>query len=153
MKKIYLLLFSLIAIYSCDKTSSAYYKVYDNFESNRWQKADTKKFAFSITDDAAYDVALKFSHVYDYQFDSVPMTVLIVGPDGKEEKFPIDLKIKDASGKELAECAGDICDLNYKIKSNINLPKGDYKVTVSHDFNGPYLPNILGIGLDVKHAK
>ncbi|WP_309641233.1 hypothetical protein [Flavobacterium sp.] len=154
MKKIYLLLFSLLfTFYSCDKTSSAYYKVYDNFESNRWQKPDKKEFAFSITDEAAYDVTLKFSHVSDYQFDSVPMLVLIVDPDGKEEKFPIDLKIKDASGKQLAECAGDVCDLNYNIKKNVNLPKGDYKVTVSHNFNGPYLPNILGIGLDVKQSK
>ena len=141
MKKIYLLLFSLLcACYSCNNIGSAYYNVYDEFE-------------FSIPDDSAYDMTLKLSHVYDYQFDNIPLQIIIVDPDGKQEEFPIDLKIKDASGNEIGECAGDVCDLNYTIKKNSNLLKGDYKVTVSHNFNGPYLPNILGIGLDIKRSK
>ncbi len=153
MKKLYVLLFSLLfAFYCCNQISSTYYKVYDDFESNQWQQADKKEFSFSISEGAAYDVTLKLSHVYEYQFDTVPMQILIVDPNGKREEFPIDLKIKDSSGNEIGECAGDVCDLKYTIKKNSNLPQGDYKVTVSHHFKGPYLPNILGIGLDIKRS-
>ena len=100
-----------------------------------------------------YDLTFRFSHVYDYQFDSVPIAFSIENPKGEKENFNIDLAIKDSSGKQLAECAGDVCDLKFKIKEKIKLTKGTYKVTVSQSFNGPYLPNVIGIGLDVNDVK
>ena len=52
-------------------------------------------------------------------------------PHGREEKIPFDVKIKDASGKQIAECAGDICDLKQKIKEHVTFVKGNYKVTIN----------------------
>lgn len=143
----------IILLFSC-KDASVYSKFDDGFTNNRWQKTDQKTYEFAITDEAPlYDIVLKFSHVYDYQFGQVPIAVEITDPSGKKEKFTIDLKIKDNSGKELGDCAGDICDLKFNLKDKIKLTKGSYIVTVSNSFNGPYLPNVLGVGLNVEIAK
>ena len=151
--KITLLFAALTLFVSCDK--SKLFSQFDTFgEDNRWQKSDAKVYEFTIDDDSQlYDLTFRFSHVYDYQFDSVPIAFSIENPKGEKENFNIDLAIKDSSGKQLAECAGDVCDLKFKIKEKMKLTKGTYKVTVSQSFNGPYLPNVIGIGLDVNGVK
>ena len=151
--KITLLFAALTLFVSCDK--SKLFSQFDTFgESNRWQKSDVKVYEFAVDDDSqSYDLSFRFSHVYDYQFDSVPINFTIENPNGEKENFSIDLAIKDSSGKEIAECAGDVCDLKFKMKEKIKLTKGNYKVTISQNFNGPYLPNVIGIGLDVNSVK
>ena len=154
MKTKTLLLLSLFTILiSCSKQNQ--FSQFDTFgEENRWQKADAKTFEFDITDDTQlHNIVFRFSHVYGYQFASIPLNVVIESPDGKKEELKIDVPIKDDSGKDLGECAGDICDLNYKIEEKIKLQKGNYKITFSHSFEGPYLPNVIGIGLNVESVK
>ncbi|MCF6129363.1 gliding motility lipoprotein GldH [Flavobacterium sp. AS60] len=164
MKTKILLLLSLFTILiSCSKHNE-YSEFVDFGRENRWQKADAKTFEFDISDakvfnvdvtddNQLYTMTLLFSHVYDYQFASIPINFSIENPSGETEKFSVDLAIKDSNGKELGECAGDICDLNYIIKEKTKLQKGIYKVTISHSFEGPYLPNVLGVGLSVEAVK
>jgi hypothetical protein len=75
----------------------------------------------------------------------VPINISIQNPSGETEQFSVDLKIKDASGKELGDCAGDICDLSQMIKNKIKLQKGSYIVSINTNFEGSYLPNVLGL--------
>ncbi len=132
-------------------TNPNYIASFSNFPKiTAGYKSVVKNYEFNIEDDTkAYDVTFEFSHVYDYQFDSVPIIFSIENPEGIKENFTIDLAIKDAVGKQLAECSGDICDLDFKIKEKAKLIKGKYKVTVANGFKGPYLPNVIGIGLKV----
>lgn len=150
-----MLLFSLFTVLTSCNDASLYSKFYDDFPSNRWATNHAKEFEFTIPEDSkSYDVFIKFSHVYDYQFESVPMKITIIDPTGKEEKCAIDLVLKDASGKDLADCSGDVCDLELKIKEKATLTKGNYKIIISHTFKqGPYLPNVLGVGLNVVKAQ
>ncbi len=154
MKTKTLLLLSFLTIFiSC---SNHQYSEFTTFgEENHWQKTDVKTFTFDITDDSQlYNLSFKFSHVYDYQFASVPIQFEIESPDGKTEKLAVDLAIKDSTGKQLADCSGDVCDLTYKIKENTKLHKGKYTIKVSHNFQGfPYLPNVIGIGINVDSVK
>ncbi|MES2746883.1 MAG: hypothetical protein V4648_00800 [Bacteroidota bacterium] len=153
MKNIVLLLGLFFLIVSCNKLE-VYNQFDDGFDENRWQQKDAKTYEFSIDDESKlYNITFRFSHVYDYQFNSIPMHFTIINPSGEEVKKEIDLQIKDASGKELAECSGDFCDLNYKVEEKVKLQKGTYKVIVSHSFEGPYLPNVLGVGLKVEEDK
>lgn len=154
MKKNILLLFGLLSVViSCNKLE-VYNQFDDGFAENRWQAKDAKTYDFTIDDDTKlYNITFRFSHVYDYQFNSIPINFTIINPNGETQNKQIDLQIKDASGKELAECSGDFCDLNYKLEEKIKLQKGNYKVIVSHSFNGPYLPNVLGVGLKVEEDK
>ena len=146
----FLAVFSLFI--SC---SDNHYRQFDILpEDRRWQASDKKVYEFDITDATQlYTINFQFSHVYGYQFASIPLNVSIENPDGKTENLAIDLKIADSSGKQLADCAGDICDLYYKIKEETKLEKGHYKITISHSFKGPYLPNVIGLGLEVKNSK
>lgn len=153
MKTKLLFLFFLASLLtSC---SNNHFRQFDVLpEDHRWQLSDKKLYEFEIDDEfQLYNVVLQFSHVYDYQFTSVPLYITIESPDGKTEELNIDLKIKDDSGKELAECAGDVCDLYYKIMEKTKLQKGSYKISISQSFKGPYLPNVIGIGLKVENVK
>lgn len=123
-------------------------------ENHRWGASDKKIYEFDIEDEnQLYNIVFQFSHVYEYQFTSISLIAYIDSPDGKTEELMIDIPIKDDSGKDLGECAGDVCDLKYIIKEKIKLQKGSYKVTISHSFEGLYLPNVIGIGLNVENVK
>lgn len=135
---------------SCDK-NSVYSKLDKNFESNRWQSDDVKTFEFTLEEASkTYNLELQFTHIYDYQYESVPLDIQLTHPDGKVETIPFTLKIKDASGKQLADCTGDMCDLFVPLKENITLNKGTYKLSVAQSFQKPYLPNVLALGVTVK---
>lgn len=147
-----ILLFCL-SLFSC-KDDSIFDKMDKNFKSNQWEKSEIKTYEFSIDDEKQWhDITLKFAHVYDYQFASIPLKIVIKNPSGIDESITLDLKIKDANGNELADCGGDICDLKQIIKKKVKLKKGNYTILISHDFKGPYLPNVLGVGVKVSVAK
>src|SRR4051812_8770884 len=110
MRKIVLIFVVSLLALSCNNLS-VYDKSYD-FDKNQWQKNDVKTFDFTIDkDDQPCDVVFTLSHVYDYQFDAVPLTIIWTKPDGTTKTTLIDLRIKDENGKELGDCAGDICDI------------------------------------------
>lgn len=151
--KFILSIFTIFLLISCAKSS-----VFNQFdelpENHQWKQSDVKKYEFTIDDDSKlYDFKFIFSNVYDYEFASVPIDFIIENPFGKREKFSIDLMIKDASGKQVADCAGDICDVTFKIKEAVKLSKGTYKISISNSFKGPYLPNVIGLGLTVEKTK
>lgn len=153
MKARFLFVFFIFSILtSCSDTHFRRFDILP--EDQRWQASDKKTYAFEIDNDAQfYNIIFQFSHIYDYPFSSIPLKVTIKSPDGKTEDIAIDLRIADDSGKQLAECSGDICDLYYKIKEKVKLQKGNYKITVSQAFKGPYLPNVIGFGLAVENVK
>lgn len=148
--KIKVILFAVLFIcFSCD--SKFVYNEFDSdFENNRWLPDNNKTFDFSIEIDIEASIVLHLGHIYDFQYDSIPLEVTITYPDGTIETESIDLKIKDDQGKDLAECSGDICDLYFTLKEKEMLKKGNYMIVVSNKFNPPYVPNILGIGIQVK---
>lgn len=151
--KVLLLLSFFTILISCSKNQSSEFTTFG--EDHRWQKSDVQTFSFDIIDDSQlYDLSFDFSHVYDYQFASVPIQFEIESPDGKTEKLAIDLAIKDSEGKQLADCSGDVCDLSHKIKEKAKFVKGTYKVKVSQNFKGAlYLPNVIRIGINVEKSK
>lgn len=153
MKIRFLFTFFIFSVFiSC---SDNHFRQFDILpEDQRWRASDKKVYEFDIENETQlYNITFQFSHVYGYQFASIPLNVSIENPDGTTEDIPIDLKIADDSGKPLADCSGDVCDLFYKIKQKTKLQKGKYKITISHSFKGPYLPNVIGIGLNVENVK
>jgi gliding motility-associated lipoprotein GldH len=150
MKTRILLIVSCFCLFVSCKQNQIYRKIDDNFSENRWEQKDAKNYDFSIDDESKlYDINFLFGHVYDYQFEQVPIYFKIIDPTGKEENFSIDLKIKDSNGKDLGGCSGDFCDLKQLLKEKAKLQKGNYKIIVSQHFKGPYLPNVLAIGIEV----
>ena len=125
-----------------------------DFENNRWLKQDIKTFDFEVdepTDSAK--IAAKFSHIYEPGYNNIPLEVTIKNPDGKEETFTANLQLKDAEGKEVTDCLGDICDLEQTIKDGYSLKKGKYIITLANNVQTPYLPNVIGIGINIESKK
>jgi gliding motility-associated lipoprotein GldH len=147
-----LLLLSCLFI-SCNN-KNVFSETKDDFTANQWPKKEVQMFTFLIDDESKnYDFSIKISHIYNYQFESVPIEVGITNPKGETEILFFDLIIKDSEGKDKGECLGDLCDLNQTFKKNVKLSKGNYTVHISHRFNYDYLPNITSLGLEVDKAE
>ncbi|RZK11438.1 MAG: hypothetical protein EOO46_06755 [Flavobacterium sp.] len=139
----------LVVLSSCEQ-NQVYRKFEKNFKENRWQKTDVRTYEFEIVQGATqYNMDVHFAHVFGYQFPSVPLTVTIENPDKTTTIKKINLEVLDKEGKDNGDCAGDICDLYATVFEDASLPVGKYKVSVSQDFEGEYLPNILGFGIEV----
>ena len=147
--KLLSILFLTIVLSSCNEK-----KIFDelkkDFTENRWQKSEVKDFEFSIDQEGRnYSVNVHFAYLSDFVINPVPMTVTILHPDNSEETKKINIIVKDKDGKETGDCGGDYCDIRESIFKNEALKKGNYKITIQQNFDGPYLPNVNGIGIEV----
>ena len=139
------------ALLAACNSKTLYSETDDNFTQNRWLKSDIKVYEFEITEPATpYEIEVFFSHVYGYQFPKVPLIAELTRPDGNITSHQFDFMIKDESGNELGDCAGDYCDLSQKIPVEGALSVGKYKLRLMHNFEGEFLPNVLGIGIRVE---
>jgi gliding motility-associated lipoprotein GldH len=142
-----LLFFITVLFVSCN-SNSIYNEFNSDFDSNRWNSNEEVTFEFNTENDIKVSsIKLHIGHIYDFQFSNVPMKATIISPDGSSETINLDVIFKDETGKDLADCIGDICDLYVPIKNKTTLIKGNYKFVVENKFSSPFLPNILGIGI------
>lgn len=149
MKKAFLLLLVFTAL-SCQKTV-VFKDVKKDFSDNQWVATDIKKFEFKLKKDVeAGDIKLLFSHVFEPQYATVPVSVTIEYPSGEKENVFLNLQLKDAEGNDLSDCSGDICELYTNLKEGVKLPKGNYKVSVENKFAYAYLANVLAVGVSVE---
>ena len=147
MKAKLVLIALVFVLASCNKN-----KLYDefnrDFSDNRWESKDVKSFEFeNMQSEGVCELKLHFGHISGFQFKEVPLEVEITTPDGKAEILPIVLKLIDESGNDIGDCSGDICDVFQTIKTFDTLEKGKYKISIKSKFDGPYLPNALGVGI------
>jgi gliding motility-associated lipoprotein GldH len=150
--KLFLIAF-VFGLISCNK-NEVYEEFNRDFKDNRWEANDVKSFEFENTQSKGVCVLkLHFGHISGFQFKEVPLEVEITSPEGKVEVYPLVLTLKDDSGKDIGDCTGDICDVFQTIKAFEKLEKGKYKFTVKSKFIGPYLPNVLGVGIVVEKQK
>lgn len=144
------ILFIAFSLFSCN--SNAIYSEFNtDFDSNRWNSNEVTTFEYDNSEEIQVSsIKLHIGHIYDFQFATVPMEINIIAPDGSSEIINVDVKFKDESGKDLADCSGDICDLYTSIVANKKLLKGNYKFEVKNKFESPFLPNILGVGISIE---
>ena len=125
--------------------------MYRDFEDNRWFKLDSKTFEFDVNEDVANArIIIKFSHVYEPYYNNVPIEVVIKKQGGESETIKTTMFLKDKKGKDISDCLGDICDLDFMLKENYPFRKGKYSITIANTVNTTYLPNVIGLGLEVE---
>ena len=147
-KLMFLLL--VMGLQSCN-TNEVYHDFQNDFTDNRWSSNDSRVFEFANDDLAGlYTIKIQLAHIYDFEFSKIPLEITIIPPSKKKETLSMDLVVKDATGKDIGDCTGDICDVYAPIQSNIKLQKGKYTLEVKNNFEGAYLPNILGIGVIIE---
>ena len=142
------ILLAACAPISCNE-NRVHRKVDDNFPENRWAKNDVRTYDFKITSDAAYDLSILFSHVYETPLEHIPITVILSAPSMEPQTFNLIMHLRDGSGNQVSDCAGDYCDFMQEVFKNRNLPAGDYKVSIANTFDYDFLPNVLGLGIQV----
>jgi gliding motility-associated lipoprotein GldH len=152
--KLKLFLIALVfVLISCNK-NEVYEEFNRDFTDNRWDANDVKSYEFeNKQSEGVCDLKLHFGHISGFQFKEVPLEVEILTPDGKVEVFPVVLKLKDDSGKDIGDCTGDVCDVFQSIKTFEKLKVGKYKIRVKSKFSGEYLPNVLGVGIVFEKQK
>jgi gliding motility-associated lipoprotein GldH len=150
MKLKFLFLFIVVGLQSCN-TNEVYNNFQNDFTDNRWSSNDSKVFEFENEDaEGLYNLKIQLVHIYDFEFAKIPIEVTITSPRGLKDVRSIDLVVKDSTGLDIGDCMGDICDVYAPIQSHVKLQKGKYTIEVKSGFEGPYLPNILGVGVIVE---
>lgn len=148
MKNLFFLLILAFLTASCNK-DVLYSEMHRDLTDNRWIEGNGETFEFNVEEDTQASIIVKFSHVYEPQYDKVPITVHVKKPDGQEEVLNAEMVLKDATGKDISDCLGDICDLDYVVSENYSFTKGVYTITITNRIDGIYLPNVLGVGLKI----
>jgi gliding motility-associated lipoprotein GldH len=150
-----LLLFLCFALLSsCKDENIIIESYYKDFPQRRWYTDKEVKVEIDIINDSQKQhIYVVLRHVYGYQLSNLDMDMTINGPGGITSKSKINLAVKNSSGGYNSHCAGDICDLETLIDSDIVLQKGKYTFTFKH--NMPYnpLPNIMELGVMVTKEK
>ena len=150
MKTKFLLIAFVLVLLSCNQ-NQLFDEFNRDFTDNRWEANDLKSFEFeNVQSEGLCVLQLHFGHIRGFQFKEVPLEVEITSPDGKIENLPVVLKLMDESGNDLGDCSGDICDVYQTIKTFEKLEQGKYKVAVKITFAGPFLLNVLGVGIVVE---
>ncbi|MBF6608082.1 MAG: hypothetical protein ITG00_05030 [Flavobacterium sp.] len=151
MKNVIFILLGLVLV-SCND-SSVFKELDKDFTDNRWLKSDIREFKFEISDTLqAYDMTLLFSHVAGFQFDLIPIRISMTANDEKySENFL--LRTKDLQGNDSGDCIGDYCDIEQIVFKGLKLAPGNYTVNIGHDFPNDYLPNVLGLGIEIKKSE
>ena len=72
-------------------------------------------------------------------------------PDGIVFSENLNIELRKDDG-EVSDCSGDYCDMQQEIFSKRELKAGSYKVLLSNEFDHEYLPNVLGIGIQILSA-
>jgi len=87
MKKL-LCLLPLLLLVSC--LDATYVTQTFEFEGNRWPTTDAKTFKVNLEKDMEHaTIKLMFSHVFEPQYASVPLSGTLTLPSGKTEPFSL----------------------------------------------------------------
>ena len=152
IKKLSIAALLAIALFSSCNSNCIYKEFDKDFTSSRWPKNDVRSYSFTIPADGKYDLYVHFSHVYDSPLATVPLKMTISSPSHTDENLEVLLKLRDADGAQLADCTGDYCDLEQQVFGNRKMTAGDYVIKLANDFNFAYLPNVLGVGIEVRKS-
>lgn len=151
MRLKYFYLFAFLLLLSCNG-NSVYKHLDANFDENRWQRTDIKTYEFQLEKDGNYNLAIVFSHVAGIQFAEIPLNFEMADANGIVLAENIILKTKDAQGNDIGDCAGDYCDMEQIVFTRKALKAGSYKIRLANAFNHEYLPNVLGVGVNLIDA-
>jgi gliding motility-associated lipoprotein GldH len=137
----------LLLVTSCNHV----YKEYDkkSFPNYSWRSGQTITFKPKIDDTKkGYNLTLGIRHLYGFQLSSIMVTVKSISPSGRETSRDYEFKIKDPKGKYIGSCAGDLCDLETMVESNVRFDEtGEYTYLVSHNLQLDRIPGVMEFGL------
>lgn len=116
-----LLLFVISVLGSCNKFQE---RVTTDFQDNRWISDKWQEHTVIMPANVeGATINVVFSHIYEPGYNEIPVSVKIKSPDGKDETINTKIFLKDKNGKNLSDCAGDVCDCITTIKNGCPFKK------------------------------
>ena len=150
--KYYILLIFIVLITSCSD-NHIHKEIDRDFPNNRWQKSTVKSFDFIIHDSLpSYDIKSLLTHVEGSQWERSPVEINVIAPDKSVITEQVLLRIKDADGKDAGDCVGDYCDMETLALQKVKLVEGKYIVRLKNNFPSNYLPNVIGLGIEISES-
>jgi gliding motility-associated lipoprotein GldH len=139
----------LILFVSCNHVYKEYNK--ESFPTYSWNDGQEITFSPKIESvDKAYQLTVALRHHDRMQMKALGITIKMISPSGKENVKDYRLKIKDSQNKNIANCAGDICDLESVVEESFKFDEaGEYKILITHNEKGFKVPGIMEVGLIV----
>jgi gliding motility-associated lipoprotein GldH len=127
------------------------YREYDkeSFPDYTWKRGKEIIFKPVIDDfSQTYNIALGIRHVYGLQLEGISVTIKTISPSGKETSADYDFQLMKVPGEYLGSCAGDICDLETVVDSEIKFEEsGEYQMVITHNVQAEQIPGVIAFGL------
>jgi len=150
MKKIILILFTLIALYSCN---NSVFNDYHEFSMLEWKQNEVPEFNFEITNDTInYDIYFTLRYVEGFPYQNMIGTMLIVDEKKQASLNKFKFRIVDKNKEYIGDVAGNIFDIETLLIKDTTLAKGKYKVTIEQTTATPSLAFVMDAGLIVKKS-
>jgi gliding motility-associated lipoprotein GldH len=139
----------LILFASCNHVYKEYNK--ESFPTYSWNDGQEISFSPKIeSTQEAYKLTVSLRHHDRTQMKALGIRVKIISPSGKENVKDYRLKIKDSQNKNIANCAGDICDLDTVVEATFKFDEtGEYQVLITHNEKGFKIPGVMEVGLTI----
>jgi len=149
MKKLSLLVFGIMLLFSCNET----YRDFQDVKDMKWYRSDVKTFHVNIPEDGFYDLYFAFRHSTGYPFTSIKVSVEQTTPDGNVLTKDAEFLTADENGNYIGEVTGQLWDLQELFSANTELKKGEYTFKISHNMNNDPVILVIDVGLIVKESE
>jgi gliding motility-associated lipoprotein GldH len=139
MRKISTLLFVFVCVVglsSCDFGVFNKWKIEGSkeFPNNTWNRFEPLEETFTISNlKKQYDVKVELSILDGFEYNQVPIEIVITSPSGQKNIVNKVMVIKDKDGNHIGKVEGDVWTVEQIIYSNKEFTEaGEYSVSVQN---------------------
>jgi len=151
MRRIIIILFTVIAFFSC---TNSVFNEYHEFAMLEWKQTEIPEFEFEIVDDTTnYDIYFTLRYVEGFPYQNMIGTMVIVDEDKQASLNNVKFRVVDENKDYIGDVAGNIFDIETLVIKDTSLAKGKYKVTFEQTTAIPSLAFVMDAGLLVKKSE
>ncbi|HIP37107.1 MAG TPA: gliding motility lipoprotein GldH [Crocinitomix sp.] len=142
--------FFLVNIIACD--SDVIYSEFQPVENNVWTYEDAKVFSFDMTEDTVpVKIFINLRTTTDYPYSNIFMYLYSYFPNGYKDKDTLEFFLAKPNGEWLGEVSGTVIENTALITKGYLIDKGKYTFKLEQAMYEDSLPEILDLGITVKH--
>lgn len=153
MRRILLLTFTGIIIFSCD--SKKIYESNVEIPNGVWNLEHVAKFKFPIEKtEIPYNLKVNVRNSQHYLYQNLWLFIKTTSPSQKSQYDTLNCVLANDKGKWLGSGISNVFDITVPYKQAVGFPeKGTYTVEIRHGMRMKDLPKVLEIGLRVEKAE
>ena len=149
------ILFIALAILSIScKPEGPVYDKSVKMKNYTWDRFDQKLFEIPIEDTTlSYDITMKVSNTAQFQYDELPVYVILRTPSGEERMREITVPVRN-NGKMIGVPTGNLFETSKILWRNISIAEiGNCKISIENMIPKIQTEGIDGIGIVVTESE